>query len=134
MEFAKLIDRLQPSVLFLIDGLGALLTAVLTGGLLPTLENRFGIPSSQLYVLAAIAGLFSAYSLTCYVANPANWKPFLAAIAIANTCFCTSTLILVFFFWPNATSLAIAYFSGEALIVGGLVFLEMRMVLQKTSK
>ncbi len=133
MEFAKLFGRLQPRTLFLIDGLGAMLTAGLLVGLLGNFEGFFGVPRQQLYILAAIAGTFALYSLTCYVVSPANWKLFLKMIAFANLAYCVFTLVMVFFFSGDVTAWGMAYFVGEAMIVGGLVFWEMRMTFRPRS-
>ncbi len=119
--------------LFLLDGIGALLTASLLVGLLGNCEGFFGVPRQQLYVLAAIAGIFALYSLTCYVVSPVNWRLFLRIIAFANLAYCVFTLVIVFFFSANATAWGMAYFIGEAMIVGGLVFWELRKVMQQSA-
>ena len=119
--------------LFLLDGIGALLTASLLVGLLGNFEGFFGVPTQQLYVLAAIAGIFALYSLTCYVVSPANWRLFLKMIAFANIAYCGFTLVIVFFFSENVTAWGMAYFVGEAMIVGGLVFWELRKVMQQSA-
>jgi hypothetical protein len=119
--------------LFLLDGMGALLTASLLVGLLGNFEGFFGVPRQQLYVLAAIAGIFALYSLTCYLVSPANWRLFLKMIAYANLAYCVFTLVIVFFFSENVTAWGMAYFVGEAMIVGGLVFRELRKVMQQSA-
>jgi hypothetical protein len=126
MKIVQHIDALKPRTLFLIDGLGAVLTAGLLAGVLANLEALFGVSASQLYALAAIAGLFAVYSMTCYFSNPRNWRPFLKAIASANIVYCCFTLVLVFFFSQETTALGKAYFVGEGVIVGCLSYLELR--------
>ncbi len=133
MEIVNRLVSIQPRTLFLIDGLGAMLTASLLVGLLGNFEGFFGVPRQQLYVLAAIAGIFALYSLTCYVVSPANWKLFLKMIAFANLAYCVFTLVIVFFFSENATAWGMAYFVGEAMVVGGLVFWELRKVMQQSA-
>jgi hypothetical protein len=49
----------NPKKLFLIDGLGALLSAILLGVVLVQLEYLFGIPKSTLYFLASLPCLFT---------------------------------------------------------------------------
>ena len=128
MKALSTLDRMcrPPRRLFLIDGIGAIVTAALLAGMLAPLEGIFGIAADRLYALAAVAGLFAVYSLACYLLNPATWKPFLKAIALANLAYCCCTLGLVFFFVPGVTAWGIAYFVGECLVVGGLVYLELR--------
>lgn len=128
MNGPSLLDRMigHPRQLFLIDSIGAMLTATLLAMVLARLEGIFGMQPAPLYILAAIAGLFAVYSMGCYLLKPANWRPFLKAIALANLAYCCFTLVLVFFFVPGVTAFGIAYFVGEGLIVGALVFLELR--------
>lgn len=134
MGIVQRIDALQPRTLFLIDGLGAMLTAALLAGLLAHLEPFFGVSPSLLYGLAGIAALFAVYSMTCYVSNLANWKPFLRGIAVANLVYCGCTLALVFCFSEGTTAWGQAYFVGEGVIVGGLSFVELRMAAGKRAK
>lgn len=131
-KLGSILDSLvrHPRRLFLVDGIGAVVTAALLLGLLANFEGFFGVPRSQIHVLAAIAGLFAVYSVTCYLANPANWRLFLKVIACANLAYCCFTLVLVFFFSAGVTAWGMAYFVGESLIVGGLVFLELRTALR----
>jgi hypothetical protein len=113
-----------PRRLFLIDGLGALLTASLLAFLLAPLERYFGMPVWVLYPLAAVAGVFALYSLLCYARFPANWQPYLRGIAVANLSYCVLTAVLVVYFWGQLTVLGVLYFVGEMGVVIGLVAVE----------
>ena len=53
----------HPKKLFLIDGLGAILSAFLLGYVLVKLERVFGIPSKTLYFLATLPMFFVIYDL-----------------------------------------------------------------------
>ncbi len=131
MNGPSILDRMirHPRQLFLIDSIGAMLTAALLAGVVAKLEGIFGMQPAPLYILAAIAGLFLVYSMSCYLFNPANWRPYMKAIALANLAYCCFTLVLVFFLVPGVTALGMAYFVGEGLIVGALVYLELRTAL-----
>jgi hypothetical protein len=113
--------------IFLIDGMGAVLTALLLSQLLARLVPVFGMPSAILYPLAAIAACFAIYSLLCHLLVKKNWKPFLRGIAVANTLYCLTTLGWVIYLWNSLTWLGIAYFLGEILIVMTLVRVEIKM-------
>lgn len=113
-----------PRRLFLIDGLGALLTASLLAFVLVPLERYFGMPVRVLYPLAAVAGLFALYSLLCYARFPANWQLYLRGIAVANLSYCVLTAVLVVYFWQQLTVLGVLYFVGEMGVVSGLVAVE----------
>jgi hypothetical protein len=78
--------------IFLIDGMGAVLTALLLSQLLARLVPVFGMPSAILYPLAAIAACFAIYSLLCHLLVKKNWKPFLRGIAVANTLYCLTDI------------------------------------------
>ena len=118
--------RSNPRQLFLIDSLGALVTACLTGLVLTRFEAVFGIPLMVLYKLAIVALIYAVYSISCYCFIKTNWKPFLTAIAIANSIYIFITIGLVFFFYPKVSVLGLIYFLGELTIIAGLVFIEIK--------
>ena len=118
----------DPRQLFLVDALGAVVTAVLLTAVVAQFERAFGIPSRVVYVLAAIAAGFAVYSFTCYLTRPGNWPTFLRMIAIANLSYCVLTLIVLFVYRFDVTALGIGYFVGEVAIVAGLVVFELLTV------
>ena len=117
---------LHPRKAFLIDGLGALLSAFLLGVVLVRLEYAFGMPRKVLYPLALIACVFAVYSLSCYWFLPQNRGPYLRAIAVANLLYCCLTLGLVVYFYPQLTVLGVAYFFMEIGIVVILAVAEIK--------
>ncbi len=118
----------HPKQLFLLDGIGALVTAICLGFLLVKFESLFGMPKQVLYYLAAVACIFACYSLFCSFRLPQNWKPFLKIIAIANLIYCLTTAILVFQFQQELTMLGKLYFMGEIAIILFLVSIELKTV------
>ena len=110
--------------IFLIDGLGACVSALFLGVLLVELEAHFGMPRMVLYYLAGLAGLFAIYSLTCHFRKPHNWQPFLMAIIIANLLYSCLTTGLVIYFIEPLTNLGLAYFVLEVIIIWIIVWLE----------
>jgi hypothetical protein len=123
----QLITQLSahPKRLFLIDGLGAFLTAFMLGVVLANFESSFGMPLKTLYFLSFLAGLFCLYSFFCYFFVSVKWRPFLKAIAVANTLYCCLTLGLVFYYYQNLTLLGVVYFLGEIGVVMSLVVVEL---------
>lgn len=115
----------QPKRLFLIDGLGAFLTAFLLSVVLANFESSFGMPQKTLYFLSFLAGIFCLYSFCCYFFVASNWRPFLKVIAVANTLYCGLTLGLVFYYYQSLTLLGIVYFLGEIGVIVGLVVVEL---------
>lgn len=112
--------------LFLLDALGASLSAVLLGGALTTFYSSFGMPVPKLYILAAMAATLAVYSFWNYFVFPQNWRLFLRIIALANCFYCGFTLSLVIRNFSELTTLGRAYFIGELLIVLGLATVEYR--------
>lgn len=116
--------RISAKLLFLIDGLGAITTALLLSQLLARFEPLFGMPRPVLFVLAGIAACFAVYSLLCYFLLTADFRPFLKGIAIANTSYCVATMGLMLFHFSALTWLGIAYFVGEIAVVLALAYVE----------
>ncbi|MFK7904912.1 MAG: hypothetical protein AB8B69_07300 [Chitinophagales bacterium] len=125
---------LSPKNLFLIDGLGALLSAFLLGVVLVHFESIFRMPQQVLYVLSAIPCLFAIYSWTCYFRTPNNWQPYLKAIAIANTLYCCLTSVLVIYYYSTLSMLGVLYFVLEILVVMTLVIVELNLATNKETK
>jgi hypothetical protein len=116
----------NPKSIFLIDGVGAIVSALLLSVLLGQNVAVFGIPQAVLYKLAALASVFALYSLCCYFFLLGNYKPYLRIIAFANLLYCTITLVLVFVFYQQLTLFGILYFINEKIVVGSLVYLELK--------
>ena len=122
----QLLPKLQPKTIFLIDGMGALVSAVLLGLVLTRLETFFGLPKNVLYVLAGIALLLAVYSLSNAFMQPINPSRRLKLIAVANLLYCLLTVVLLFIFYPQLTIFDVFYFMGELLIILSLASLEMK--------
>lgn len=122
---------IKPKQLFLIDSLGALLTAFLVGLILPEFESFFGAPRLTCHILALIALGFAAYSMICYFFMHAYWRVFMRVIAFANLTYCLITLLLLIYGYQLLTIWGVLYFGGELCIVVGLAYLELRTVAQK---
>ncbi len=115
----------EPKRLFLIDGVGALITATLLLAVLAQFQSTFGMPRRVLYLLAGIACIFAVYSLACYFKLRDNWPPFLKAIAMANLAYCVLTLILVFVYRADMTIFGVVYFIAEIFVVSSLAVYEL---------
>jgi len=129
-HFRSILDRSisNPKRLFLIDGLGAFLTAFLLGTILTRYEGDFGMPRKVLYPLSLLACVYALYSIGCYFFVAKNWRPFLKAIAMANLMYSFITIGLVIALYQSLTILGILYFSGELIVIGGVIFIELLTV------
>ena len=125
-RFRLMLNQLltNPKIIFLIDGLGAFLTALLLGTVLIRLEEVFGMPAKVLTPLSILAFIYAIYSMSCHFFVGGDWRPFLRVIAIANLIYCCITLGLIVLFYRTLTILGLTYFFGEIIIMGGLVFIE----------
>ena len=120
----KLIQN--PKLVFLFDALGALLTTTLIGGLLIRFQPHIGLSTETLYVLASIAAVLSIYSSACCTLVKKNWKPFLRIIIAANFLYCCFTLTLIIQHYQQMTTLGLAYFIGELLVIAGVIGVEVK--------
>ena len=114
--------------IFLIDSCGALLTGLLLFLVLRPFNDYFSIPKAALTYLSVIALLFSFYSIACFFLLNNHWKPYLIIIIVANVLYCLLTFGLLVYYHQSITLLGIAYFLGEIVIIGGLVFIELQTI------
>lgn len=118
----------NPKKLFLIDGIGALVSSFFLGVVLVCLEHKIGMPIAILYTLAILPIFFVIYSFSCYFFLKHCWKPFLKGIAILNLLYCFLTIGILFFFDHNLTFLGWSYFIVELIILGILITIEFKML------
>lgn len=126
MPINALITQLNPKKLFLIDFIGAIVSAISLGIILPKLQAYIGMPLNVLYLLAIIPVFFFIYSFYAYLYANTNWKPYLRFIAIANFLYCCLTFCLLIFYKNEVTFLGVGYFILEIIIVILLAFVEYR--------
>lgn len=125
---------LNPKKLFLIDGLGAVLSAFLLGVVLVKFESIIGIPPSSLYFLAVFPLLFAMYDFYCYQKKHNNLKSFLKGIAVVNLLYCCFSIGAAFYHLKTITNLGWAYILFEILIIIILSNFELTVAKQLTKK
>lgn len=118
--------KISPKQLFLIDGIGAIVSAFFLGVVLVAFERIVGLPKDILYVLAAIPCFFMVYSFSCYFLLKANRKPFLRGIAFANLLYCFVTIGLLNHHYDSLTFWGRGYFLLELLILAVLIRVELK--------
>ena len=118
----------KPRNIFLLDGFGALLTAVLLFFVLRNFNAFFGLSKTILEYLSLLALTFSIYSILCYFLINTNWKSFLKTICIANILYCILTFGIVVYNSKSISIFGMAYFLGEIIIISGLIFLEIKTI------
>ncbi|MBK7678062.1 MAG: hypothetical protein WBA96_05490 [Chitinophagaceae bacterium] len=126
----EIINRLaqKPRTLFLVDGIGAFITAFLLLAILRTFNEYVGMPRMALTSLSIIAAVFCLYSISCYFLLNDNWQPFLKAISVANLLYCCLTSGLVIYYYNSLTILGVIYFLAEIIIIVVLVYVELKVL------
>ena len=121
----------KPKKVFLIDGFGALLTALLLFFVLRTFNTFFGLSKSTFEYLSLLALVFSVYSFCCFFLIASIWKPYLKIICSANILYCLLTFGIVLYYYQNISAFGIAYFLGEITVIFMIVFLEISIIKNK---
>ncbi|GAA4278362.1 hypothetical protein [Aquimarina mytili] len=122
----------NPKTLFLIDSLGALLTAFFLSVILANLEAYFGMPKKILYLLSSVALMYAIYSICCYYFIKRNWKPYLKIIVIANIVYTILTIGIVTYFYNRLTGIGVFYFLLEVIVLIILIRIEIRAIVKMT--
>ncbi|MGE0786111.1 MAG: hypothetical protein AB7S26_10510 [Sandaracinaceae bacterium] len=105
--------------ILLVDGVGALLTALSVGLVLPAFAPFIGLPVASLRLLGVVALGFAAFSLGRHFTRTATAGS-LRLIAVANLSYCAVTSALLIVYAHTVTPLGAAYFVGEIVIVVAL--------------
>lgn len=127
----NLLSKINKQNIFLIDSLGAGLSAISLSVALPLLQKHAEMPLRVLFLLAGIAFTLSVYSLSRYkYADHAN-KIWLKIIIFANLSYVTLTIYLIFVKPFSATLLGKIYFVIEIVIIMLLVAVEFYILKKK---
>lgn len=119
----KFIDR----NIFLIDGVGALLSAFMLGVVLRRFESFFGIPASALLVLALIPCFFVVYDLFCHRYGTAHRSRLLWIIALLNVVYCLLSLGFAYFHRSSLTIYGWVYILVEIVVVIWVAWYEIQL-------
>lgn len=123
----------NPYQLFLIDGLGALLSASLLLLVVAPLEVYFGMPSTIAVGLGIVACLLVICSMGCFLVKPMQWTLWMKIVAAANLLYACTTAVLLFLYAHQITVLGFLYFVGEIIILCVLVVLERKAAAASTN-
>jgi hypothetical protein len=115
--------KLDKKNIFLIDGLGATLSAASTGLLLPLLYQWTGVPLHVSFPLAFLGLLFAAYSVSCFWFAKQPGPTLLIAIMGANLFYCVVSIAIIFSF-DGIKDWGRAFLFAEVLAVASVIGLE----------
>lgn len=116
---------IQTKKIFLVDAIGAMISALLIGLVIAPYEGFFGVPTPIAYLLCFIAILLSAFSLLSYLFTQNSWKKNLRIIAILNLGYCAFTASVLTLNSEGITFWGWSYFILEMLIIFALSRVEM---------
>ena len=117
----------SPKIVFLIDGSGAAISALLLLFIIAPFESCFGFPTDVAIKLAFLPVFFCIYSLTCHFTKKSSSPILLKIIAIANVLYCLLSITLIVYFFPKLTIFGIFYFTIEKLVVVSLALWEWKI-------
>ncbi len=125
----KLIQQFvnNPRRLFVVDGIGAILSAFLLGVVLLRLEHLFGIPASALYVLASLPIVFALFDFYCYHFVQKRFAHYFNILAIVNLGYCCLSIGFAAYHSDAITSLGWLYILIEILIVIYVARIELKV-------
>ncbi len=123
---------INPKKLFLMDALGAAISAILLGVVLVKQESVFGIPVNTLYFLAALPVLFMLYDLLCLTQSKNNLSLFLKVIAAVNIMYCCLSIGMAVYHLKTITIFGYLYILIEFIITFTLAVFEYKVANKLT--
>jgi hypothetical protein len=127
MDFIVQKWSIKPKKVFLIDGLGALLSIFLLGFVLPRLDKFIGMPEQTLYLLASLPCLFVTYDVFCFLSKERSTSNFIKTIALANISYCTLSIVAASYHFERLTYLGMTYFTMEIILILLLAIIELKI-------
>ncbi len=116
--------KLNSKNIFLVDGLGALSSAICLGIVLVHFQSLIGMPVESLYLLAAIAICLSAYSMICHLVIRVRQQTFLKALILFNCTYILLSVLMVYLHFAELKIWGLLYFAIEIAIIGLIVYVE----------
>lgn len=117
----------QPKLVFLIDGVGACISAAVLLAVIQPFPAFWGIPSKVAYTLALPAILLALFSGGCYLFLKIRFWLFIRLVAIGNVAYCVAVLLLTVSYFSVLTMMGKAYTTVELVIIGGLAYIELKV-------
>jgi len=114
----------RPKQLFLVDGIGALISAIMIGVVLVHLRDLIGLNITALYFLASFPILFSILDLYFYFSPDKYSKLGLKLMATLNSFYCILSISTILFHGARITTLGWIYVIVEIVILLLLIKLE----------
>jgi len=114
----------DPKKVFLLDGMGALVSVLILGFILPHFQKYIGMPLDVLYLLMFFAVFFCFYSLNCYWREIPKPLMCMRLIVFCNSLYCLFTIFMTIKYFEKLTPLGFWYFFVDIIVIAGLVVYE----------
>lgn len=124
----------NPKQLFLLDAIGAFITATFIGIVMKNNIDTFGLPNEIAFICVIIATSFFCYSGLCYLLLKKNWQLMLAIIAIGNSLYIGLTTYFLFTLYSQLTSFGKLYLISEILTIVMVVTIEFSVAMKLGEK
>lgn len=124
--------RADPRRAFVIDGVGALVSAIALGLVFPSFAGQLGTTRPALSVLAVLPVVFALYDVACVLLRPSRWQIALRVIAVANASYPPISIAVLLWDGVALTALGEAYFAIEIAIVWTLALLQLQTAAART--
>lgn len=124
----------KQKTLFLIDSVGAFITAFSLFLIVRQFNEYFGMPEKELTYLSIIALCFCFYSAACFLFLKVGLTPFIRFIGVANLIYCALTIALLIKYNSLLTTIGTSYFLIEIVIVCGLSYIELNVTRRNKEK
>ena len=125
----NMLDRISPSKVFLVDGFGALLTAVFIHLLATFFIDWVGLPVKVLRILTLVALMMAVYSFCCHLFGKGNNSKWLRVIMVANLVYIMATAIILVIYRDQLKWPGLIYFLSEFVVVFILVRWEAKIAI-----
>ena len=115
---------LNHKTVFLFDGVGALMSALILGVVLPAYQEFIGMPAHILYVLCSAPAVFSIYDFYAFKYAEHEDPKWFKRMIIANVSYCVVAGFLFVRHFGDLTGWGVAFFLGEQAVLMALVYYE----------
>ena len=113
--------RIHRPKIFKIDAMGALLSILLLGAILPALSDVIGMPIRILHLMCIFPVVYLIYDIYCIWWADLRSPKWLKGIIAANLTYCVVTLVLVLTYRADLSGWGLLYFTLECLVISALV-------------
>jgi len=124
----------KQKTLFLIDSVGAFMTAFSLFVVMRQFNEYFGMPKNELTYLSVIAICLCIYSVTCFLFIKGDFTPFIRFIGVANLIYCALIIGLLIKYYPSLTIIGTIYFLSEIVIICILSYIELNVAKRNKEK